>query len=182
ITHHSSLITHHSSLITHHSSLITHHSSLITHHSSLIIQLMNWGKSIVLVFIVFAGFIGTMVVLMSRERIDLVRDDYYQDEIAYQQQIDRVANSRRFDPEAYIQYRSDRRQVEITLPDSLQQGTFTLYRPADRQQDIQQELTAVTPSPVVMSMKQKPGGLWRAKLTWSDGQREYYTERELTLP
>jgi hypothetical protein len=143
---------------------------------------MNWGKSIVLVFIVFAGFIGTMVVLMSRERIDLVRDDYYQDEIAYQQQIDRVSNAQRFDSKTYIQYRSDRRQVQVSLPDSLRQGTLTLYRPADRQQDVQHVLTAVTSSPIVIPMAQKPSGLWRAKLTWSDGQREYYTERELTIP
>lgn len=143
---------------------------------------MNWGKSIVLVFIVFAGFIGTMVVLMSRERIDLVRDDYYQDEIAYQQQIDRVSNAQRFDSKTYIQYRSDLQQVQVSLPDSLRQGTLMLYRPADRQQDVQQVLTGVTPSPVVIPMAQKPGGLWRAKLTWSDGQREYYTERELTIP
>jgi hypothetical protein len=143
---------------------------------------MNWGKSIVLVFIVFAGFIGTMVVQMSRERIDLVRDDYYQDEMAYQQHIDRVANARRFDPGAYINYRSDRRVVEVTLPDSLRQGVLTLYRPADRQQDNEQVLSSGMPARFTIPMDNKPAGLWRAKLTWTDGQREYYTERELILP
>ncbi|WP_080236782.1 FixH family protein [Spirosoma rigui] len=143
---------------------------------------MNWGKSIVLVFIVFAGFIGTMVVQMSRERIDLVRDDYYQDEIAYQQHIDRVANARRFDPKAYIHYHSDRRLVEVTLPDALTQGVLTLYRPADRRQDDRQVLSSGMPGRFTLSMQHKPAGLWRAQLTWSDGQREYYTERELILP
>ena len=143
---------------------------------------MNWGKSIVLVFIVFAGFIGTMVVQMSRERIDLVRDDYYQDELAYQQHIDRVANARRFDPATYIQYRSDSRQIEVTMPDSLKEGTLTLYRPADRQQDDQQVLSSGMPAQLTIPMQNKPGGLWRAQLNWSDGKQAYYTERELILP
>lgn len=143
---------------------------------------MNWGKSIVLVFIVFAGFIGTMVVQMSRERIDLVRDDYYQDEIAYQQHIDRVTNARRFDPKTYIDYRPENRLVEVTLPDSLKHGMLTLYRPADRRQDDEQVLSSGMPARFTISMQDKPGGLWRAQLTWSDGQREYYTERELMLP
>jgi hypothetical protein len=143
---------------------------------------MNWGKSIVLVFIVFAGFIGTMVVQMSREHIDLVRDDYYQDEIAYQQHIDRVANARRFDPATYINYRSASRQIEVMMPDSLKEGTLKLYRPADSQQDDQQVLSPGMPALIAVSMKNKPGGLWRAQLSWSDGKREYYTERELILP
>jgi hypothetical protein len=36
---------------------------------------------------------GTMIYQMCRQRIDLVRDDYYQTEIAYQQQIDRIVHT-----------------------------------------------------------------------------------------
>ncbi|GAB3020738.1 hypothetical protein GCM10027185_17480 [Spirosoma pulveris] len=143
---------------------------------------MNWGKAIILVFVLFAGFIGTMVVRMSRQSIDLVRDDYYQDEMAYQQQIDRVANAREFDPAAYIQYQTERQQVKLRLPDSLQRGTLTLYCPADRKQDVRLPLTAATQVITVVPMQKRQRGLWRAQLAWSDGKREYYTERELILP
>ena len=51
---------------------------------------MNWGKAIVLTFVLFAGFIGFMVFWMHRERVDLVRDDYCQTEVVYQKQIDRM--------------------------------------------------------------------------------------------
>ncbi len=143
---------------------------------------MSWGKAIILVFILFAGFIGTMVYLMHQERIDLVRDDYYQDEIAYQRQIDRVANARQIDATSVIQYVPTSHEIRLTLPDSLQRGTFLLYRPADGRQDVRLALTTATPAISVISMQGKPGGLWRAQLTWSDGQRDYYTDRELTLP
>lgn len=143
---------------------------------------MSWGKAIILIFIVFAGFIGTMVYLMHLERIDLVRDDYYQDEIAYQQQINRVANSRHIDATAVIRYVPASHEIRLTLPDSLQRGTFLLYRPADRRQDVRLTLTTATPTTNVIAMQGKPSGLWRAQLTWTNGQREFYTERELTLP
>lgn len=143
---------------------------------------MNWGKSIALVFIVFAGFIGTMVFWMSRQQVDLVRDDYYQDELAYQQHIDRVANARHLDPDAYIQVDAPHRQVHIVRPDSLLQGTLLLYCPANRRADIRLTLSPAGSATTTLAMQNRPAGLWRAQLTWSDGQRSYYTERSLQLP
>ena len=143
---------------------------------------MSWGNAIILIFILFAGFIGTMVYLMHLERIDLVRDDYYQDEIAYQRQINRVANSRHIDAMTFIQYLPTSNEIRLTLPDSLQRDTFLLYRPADRRQDVRLGLTTTSPTISTIPMQGKPGGLWRAQLSWSDSQRDYYTDCELTLP
>ncbi len=143
---------------------------------------MSWGKAIVLVFIVFAGFIGTMVYWMSREKIDLVRDDYYQNEIAYQQHMEQVTNARSFEAAELVRYIADSQQVKLTLPDGFVSGTLLLYCPADRRQDVRQVLTKATARVSNLSMQGRPSGLWRAQLSWSDGQRAYYTERELTRP
>lgn len=143
---------------------------------------MNWGKAIILVFIAFTGFIGTMVVQMSREKIDLVRDDYYQDEIAYQQHIEKVSNARQLDASTFIQYQAENEQVQLTLPANLTTGTLLLYCPANRRQDVRRTLTKTTPAVSLVPMQGRPTGVWRAQLSWSDGQRDYYTERELMLP
>ncbi len=84
---------------------------------------MNWGKSIVLVFIVFAGFIGAMIYQMCRQRIDLVRDDYYQSEIAYQQQINRLTNASQKKPLS-MTYQPDTQQLAVALPATLRRGNF----------------------------------------------------------
>jgi hypothetical protein len=52
----------------------------------------NWGGAIVLSFVVFAGFIGTMVYRMISQRVDLVADNYYQEEV-YQKQIERIQHT-----------------------------------------------------------------------------------------
>ena len=79
---------------------------------------MNWGKAIVLTFVLFAGFIGIMVFWMHRERIDLVRDDYYQTEIGYQQQIDRMTNARHKKP-MDMTYQATTQQLTVALPATL---------------------------------------------------------------
>jgi hypothetical protein len=148
---------------------------------------MNWGKAIPLVFVVFAGFIGTLVVRMSREHIDLVRDDYYQTELTFQQHIDRVRNARRNTP-AYspqrtlaMTYQPDSQQVVFVLPDSLRRGQIAFYRPADRRADFQVTIPVQHPARQVVSTKTLPKGYWRVQFTWSDGQREYYAEEPLFL-
>ena len=142
---------------------------------------MNWGKSIVLVFILFAGFIGTLVVLMSRERIDLVRADYYQDEIAYQQHIDRVGNTARLTTPLKMTYLEDRQQVTFVLPQSLRRGEVVFYRPADQQQDFKVIIPAQHATRQVIPTNTLARGHWRIKLTWSDGKQDYYAEEELFL-
>jgi len=142
---------------------------------------MNWGKSIVLVFIVFAGFIGTMVYLMTRQKIDLVRDDYYQDEIAYQQHIDRLNRTGTNKTLFAMTYQPDQQQVSFVLPDSLQKATITFYRPADRRADF--NIVVKQPHPIrkTVSTAKMAKGYWRVQLAWSDGRRDYYKENELFI-
>lgn len=143
---------------------------------------MSWGKAISITFIVFAGFIGTMVYWMSREKIDLVREDYYEDELTYQRQIQRVVNASRLDSSAFVQYQPEKQQIRLNLPNGLVSGTLLLYCPANREQDVRRLLTKATPKVSTVPMQGRPSGLWRAQLNWSDGQREFYIERELILP
>ncbi len=142
---------------------------------------MNWGQSIILVFILFAGFIGTLVVLMSRERIDLVRADYYQDEIAYQQHIDRVGNTARLNTRPEVTYLRDQQQVVLVLPQSFCRGEVIFYRPADQQQDFKVMIPAQHATHQVITTRTLARGHWRIKLSWSDGKQDYYTEETLFL-
>ncbi|CAN5497376.1 hypothetical protein BH09BAC4_BH09BAC4_14670 [soil metagenome] len=138
---------------------------------------MNWGKSIVLVFILFAGFIGTMVFLMTRQHVDLVRDDYYQDEIAYQQHIDRLARTARLPQAPTLDIDPIRQELNLSMPVGWQQGTLTFYRPSSRQQD--QRIT-LSPGQHSVSIARLGKGLWRAQLNWSAGGQSYFHEQTFT--
>lgn len=149
--------------------------------SLLLFRLMSWGKAIPIVFVAFAGFIGTMVYRMCRQRVDLVRDDYYQTELTYQRQLDRVRNAAQLTAPLHMTYREDQQQVAFALPSTLRQGEITFYRPADRQADVRVLIGPSHPARQVVPTQALARGYWRVKMSWSDGQREYYTETDLFL-
>ncbi|GAA4406872.1 hypothetical protein GCM10023187_26850 [Nibrella viscosa] len=142
---------------------------------------MNWGKTIILTFILFAGFIGGMVTLMSRQRIDLVRDDYYQDEIQYQRQIERVSNTARLKTPVTMVYQPEQQQVAFVLPDTMRKGEITFYRPSDRRQDFRVPIRPTRTSRQVVSTAFLQKGRWRVQLNWTDGRSEYYAEQEVYI-
>ena len=141
---------------------------------------MNWGKAIILTFVLFAGFIGTMVFLMTRQQIDLVTENYYQDEIAFQQQIDRVNNARR-NPSATMTYQPDTQQVVLVLPTTLQKGEITFYRPSDRRQDFRVKIPAEHSTRQVIPTHTLAKGNWRVQFTWTDGRLEYFKEAQIFI-
>ena len=51
---------------------------------------MNWGKSIVLSFVLFAAFIVTLVTVCLRQDISLVSKEYYKEELQYENQLTRL--------------------------------------------------------------------------------------------
>jgi hypothetical protein len=54
---------------------------------------MNWGKSIILAFVLFAVFIGVLVTVCVRQDISLVSRDYYDEELDYQSKMDGARNA-----------------------------------------------------------------------------------------
>ncbi|GAB3269635.1 FixH family protein [Larkinella harenae] len=141
---------------------------------------MNWGKSIVLVFVVFAGFIGSLVFLMTRQRVDLVRDDYYQTEMAYQLQIERAARTARLGSSFDLTYDADHQQIAFAFPDSVQSGKVSLYRPSDRRQDTFVSLNPKQERQTISTAKLAKG-YWKIQFSWSDGRQDYFTEKPLYI-
>ena len=53
----------------------------------------NWGHKILGIYFVFITGIAFMVVMSSRQKIDLVTPDYYAEEIKFQEKIDEKNNA-----------------------------------------------------------------------------------------
>lgn len=141
---------------------------------------MNWGKVIILIYIVFAGFIGSMVYLMCRQRVDLVRDDYYQTELAYQQQIIRMARTAQLVQSPTVRFDADQQVIHFTRSEhGLTNGKLTFYRPSDRRQD---RVVTLQPGQKTVSTAQLARGFWRVQLNWTEDGQELYSEDALTIP
>lgn len=121
-----------------------------------------------------------MIYQMNRQRVDLVRDDYYQTEMAYQQQLDQMTNARHTTP-ITLAFESSDQTLTFSLPTALRTGTIYFYRPADRQLDFTIPIPAAHTNQQEVSTAGLARGPWRIKCTWTDGKRAFYTEETLIL-
>jgi hypothetical protein len=141
---------------------------------------MNFGKWIVVSFILFAIFIGTLVTLCVREDISLVSKDYYKEELTYQEQIQRLNNTEQLQQKPAISFDNI---VGLTITwsesSSIEKGELKLFCPSNPKLDKQFELSHSTKQVFKLSMLKK--GLYKAKLFWSMDGKEYYFEKEIFI-
>lgn len=144
---------------------------------------MNWGKSIILAFVLFAGLIITMVVMSMQYDVNLVAPDYYEEELAYQDQIDRITNFENLAVKPVFDKTSN--QIILTFPAeiavNIKDGEILFFRPSDHKVDRKFELKLDDNHKQVFASSILSKGLWKAKLKWSNGSKEYFTEQTIVL-
>src|SRR5688572_7590420 len=108
---------------------------------------MNWGKSIVLSFILFAAFIGTLVTVCIREDISLVSKDYYKEELQYDKQLARLKNVSLLESKPVIKVLENNTiQISFNGFSDMENGELRLFRPSDSSKDKKYSLTPTSSS------------------------------------
>jgi nitrogen fixation protein FixH len=143
-----------------------------------------WPIAITVYFGVFFIFIVCFIVFASRQRVDLVRADYYEAEIKFQQQIDRVERSRPMDAQVAIDYDLQSSKVTVQLPRAAQNGAYgkiELYRPSDARQDKNIKLAADQNGTQTIDVRGLQSGLWKVRVNWTCAGQEYFVEKPITI-
>ncbi len=95
---------------------------------------MNWGKGIMIVMGLFIVFIGVLVSVLISRKVDLVTEEYYQEEIAYQSEIDAISSGNALDS-LVISQKDEQLIIQFAKnirPDSV---VVHLWRPNDKKLD-----------------------------------------------
>ena len=144
-----------------------------------------WPYAIIAYFALFITGIVTWVSFAMRHDDQLVRPDYYEHEIKYQTQIDRLARTRALSSESVIAYDFADKNIRITLPAEMRGatigGTIHLYRPSDARLDKKISFSPSIEGVQQISVSDLQGGLWKLRLDWKNGDAEYYIEKSLVL-
>lgn len=145
---------------------------------------INWGTGIVLAFIGFIGFILFFVVRMSmdnRVNHDLVTEEYYKQELAYQKEIDAEANAKRLaDP---IKIEKTNTGLILRFPKNLKgqnvHGTVSLYRPSNKHLDFDLPVS-LSNAHLLIPDKRLLGGRWDIKIIWEHKGTEFLHKESIT--
>lgn len=139
-----------------------------------------WPYGLTIFIVLFMIVTLSVVVWLSRQRVDLVSDDYYGDAIAYQDQIDRLERTRNLPEPPVIMLTPDQQRLIVRLPGSHKgseiDGQVHFYSPADSRLDRKVPLTPDSDGQQVIDLTRQTPGRWTAKLSWTVDELEYYDE------
>ena len=137
-----------------------------------------WPIAIVAWFILFISFTVILVAYISHQKMDLVRGDYYDDEIRYQEQLDRLNRTQPFNGQVTVAYDSAQQAITIALPSahaqSMASGRIRLYRPSDESLDQDIKLAVGADGIQRVDAKKLPAGLWKVRVYWTVAGRDYF--------
>jgi hypothetical protein len=97
---------------------------------------MNWGKSITVVMITFITFIVVLVTIIMSNRIDLVSEDYYQKEIAFEDEIQAKNSWNKVSEDATFLSNEEHLIVNLPKIEGVDAYELILSRPNDNKKDI----------------------------------------------
>ena len=138
---------------------------------------INWGTGIVLAFIVFIAFIMYFVVNMSANddyNHDLVVEDYYEQELQYQNDIDKLNNAKALNTN--ISYTKTAEGIRIQFPEDIDYKKITgkvfLYRPSNKQLDFETSIS-LSKSHLLIPDERLVDGRWNIIINWQYNKTSY---------
>jgi hypothetical protein len=144
-----------------------------------------WPVAIALIYGVFVLTLIGLVIFSSLHTVDLVSEDYYRREIAFQKQIERIKRSRNLPDQLSCTFDQKNACILIQFPGTLSvgniRGEIHLFRPSDAAQDKYEQIRTDSENRQILRTHNLSHGFWRIKINWSTGQQEYFNEAEVYI-
>ena len=142
---------------------------------------INWGTGIVLAFIGFISFIMYFIIIINvndKYDHDLVTEDYYAEELNYQNDIDKLDNAKNLNEN--ISYKRTAEGLLIVFPKHMDLNNITgnvfLYRPSNKQLEFD-TVISLSNHYLLIPDKRLVDGRWNIKVDWQhNGQSYLYKE------
>jgi hypothetical protein len=144
---------------------------------------MNWGNKLILVFIVFGGMISYMVYRCMQTPVNLVSEQYYKDELAYQQVIDGTKQANALSGKVGLAMVPA--GIRVDLPQEMRgkpvKGMIFFYCPSDVASDRRIPLGMGTTGEQEIVKGMVPIGHYTVKVSWETGGVHYFMEQPFVI-
>lgn len=138
---------------------------------------LNWPTGIVIAIISFMVFILSFVyksIALEEYQHELVSEDYYKDELHYQEEINKLNNANGLDKNIEITNSSE--GITLTFPEDIPQesisGIITFQRLSNQKLDFSEEIKLTDHKQLISESKIVPGK-WIVRIEWKNGDEEY---------
>ena len=139
-----------------------------------------WPVAIIAFFALFISATLGLVIFTSFHRMELVSKDYYEQEIKYQDQIERLNRTQRIRSRVALSYDPVKQQITITMPPEHTrrhvEGRIHFYRPSAAGLDREVKLECGTDGLQVVNAANLRPGLWKVRVFWTAGRKNFYDQ------
>ena len=143
----------------------------------------NWGHGIALFYTLFAGVLLYFVIKSTQYDHSLVVDNYYEEDLNYQQHYDKLANSKLLEKDVIIfhDHRSEHIKIQFPKEKGAIDGTIHFYRPSDKKKDFKVKIELDQNFEQSFPVSGMSRGLWKLKVDWQAGGISFYKEETVVL-
>ena len=139
---------------------------------------MNWGYKIAILYTGFVALIVTMVVLSSREKVDLVAADYYEQELHFQEKINNSGRSNSL--QQPLSWSVETGALVLSFPEEFNSsaisGSVYFQRPSDAAMDRTVSIPAGSERIKTIPTAAFPKGIYKMEISWEVNKEKYYNE------
>ena len=139
---------------------------------------LNWGLKITILYSGFVILIITMVSMAMSQKVDLVSKNYYEQELQYQDKIDKINRTHALSEQ--MTWQVNRNTLLIKFPEQFKgkliKGTIYFFRPSDETMDKKITISVDTSLCFKVSTNQLNKGLYKMQIDWNVDNNEYYNE------
>ncbi|MEZ4904912.1 MAG: FixH family protein [Spirosomataceae bacterium] len=137
---------------------------------------ISWGTGIWAFYGLFVLMILGMVGMSLVQKIDLVTDNYYEEELRYQDKIDKVANTQQL--ATPLEWKTTAQGIKIVYPNDLKgiSGIVYFYCPADNSKDFKVNIQPDGTNSQFISTQKAAKGRYKMQIDWQANDKGYWNE------
>lgn len=141
---------------------------------------ISWGIKIILSFVIFAAGIIIMVAISISKSTDLVSENYYEQEIKYQDQIDLLKNSREIEKIISLTYADNLITIKSAGKKGLK-GEMHFYRTSNAAKDFKIDFSPDEKGMQTLTASNLDKGLWKVKMSLKDSSSKFFVEKSIFI-
>lgn len=145
---------------------------------------ISWGTAIVIAIVGFMIFILYLVITMTtNEKLDhdLVVEEYYKQELGFQDQLDKELNSQSLSKNIKVEQTAE--GLLVHFPEDLDleniEGKVFLYRTSNKQLDFEMPIS-LSSHQLLVPDHRLVVGRWNIRVDWTYKSEAYFFQQELT--
>lgn len=142
---------------------------------------MSWGKGIIIVFILFVIGIGVMVYKSMSKNVDLVTTNYYEKELKFQEQINKVNNSNSLKEPLKVEITEGGIYLLFPVNTADVTGEIAFYRPSDARGDFKIPVKPESGGKQFVSTVSLKKGMWKVQVNWNSAGKDYFNEEKVMI-